>query len=119
MVPFRPVNGPLEPLPAPQLKSYEEARRIALAALLARAPRPAFKPADRPEVVPAGFEAAPLPRLKPERLLAHAERAADGPLPEPRPDHRPPLAEPAAGPRPELKPDAGQTCATGSTASCG
>ena len=106
MVPFRPVNGPLEPLPAPQLKSYEEARRIALAALLARAPRPAFKPLDRPEIVPAGFEAAPLPKLKPDRLLALAAPAAAGPLPELKPDHLLALVEPAAGgPLPELKPD--------------
>ena len=85
MVPFRPVNGPLEPLPAPQLKSYEEARQIALAALLARAPRPALKPLDRLEIVPAGYEAAPLPKLKPNDLVALAEPAAGSPLPELKP----------------------------------
>jgi soluble lytic murein transglycosylase len=86
VVPFRPVNGPLEPPPAPQLKSYEYARQLALAALLARAPRPAFKPIDRTEIVPAGFEAAPLlPKLKPGGLVALAEPAASSPLPLPKP----------------------------------
>ena len=86
MVPFRPVNGPLEPVPAPQLKSYEYARQLALAALLARAPRPVFKPLERHEIVPAGFEAAPLlPKLKPGDLLALVAPAAGSPRPELKP----------------------------------
>jgi hypothetical protein len=83
MVPFRKVNGPLEPAPPPLVKPLDEARQIAFAALLARAPRPALKPLGREEVIPAGFE-APRPMLKPGDLVVLADPAPDGPPPEPR-----------------------------------
>jgi soluble lytic murein transglycosylase len=66
LVHFSPVNGPLDPLPAPLLKPREEARQIMLAALLARAPIPHLKPIDGSVILlPAGFELPPLPTLKP------------------------------------------------------
>ena len=59
MVPFRPVNGPLDPLPAPALKPRDQACESVTAALLAGAPRPLLKPLDDDVIlVPAGFGAA-------------------------------------------------------------
>jgi hypothetical protein len=85
LVPFRPVNGPLEPLPTPLLKPLDQARQILFAALLARAPLPRLKPLERPEIIPAAF-AAPRPKLKPNDLLALVEPAAGRPLPELKPE---------------------------------
>ena len=80
---FRPVNGPLDPLPAPALKPRDQAHAVVLAALVARAPRPALKPGDRvPIVLPAGFEPPPTPRLKPRHGIELAARAI-GPAPRP------------------------------------
>jgi peptidoglycan lytic transglycosylase len=84
MVPFRSINGPLDPVPAPLPKPLAEARQIANAALVARAPRPKLKPVESAEVIPAAF-AVPLPKLKPGDLLALADDAADGPLPALKP----------------------------------
>ena len=55
---FRPVNGPLEPLPWPLLKPLDEVQRITIAALLVRAPRPLLKPntsAPPVTIVPAEY----------------------------------------------------------------
>ncbi len=81
---FRPVNGPLDPLPAPSLKPGDQAHAVMLAALVDRAPRPALKPGERgPIVVAAGFEAAPTPRLKPHNAIELAARGGGSRLPLP------------------------------------
>jgi hypothetical protein len=93
MVPFRPVNGPLEPLPAPALKPREAAREIAWAApasretaqAASRAPLPVLKPAYEAVIVPAGYAAPPLPELKPRDLLAALDAVEGGPLPKLKP----------------------------------
>ena len=89
MIPFRPVNGPLEPLPAPLLKPREEADQIMVASLLARAPIPLLKPVDGSVIlVPAGF-GPPRPKLKPDEDLELAAgngsrpaRLSTGPVPQ-------------------------------------
>lgn len=85
-VEFRPVSGPLEPVPAAALKPLDEVERILIAELEARAPRPRLKPeVPAPaDVVPAGYqtESAPWPLLKPD---AAVRLAAEQPLPEPKP----------------------------------
>jgi soluble lytic murein transglycosylase len=85
---FRPVNGPLEPLPVATLKPLDEVERIMIAELEARAPRPRLKPdvtAEPATVIPAEYQSQsqtpPLPERKPEGALL----AADTPLPEPKP----------------------------------
>ncbi len=81
---FRPVNGPLDPLPAPAMKPRDQARAVELATLLSRAPRPALKPGDhRPVVVPAGFESPPTPKLKPHHHGIEVAARAGGSLPLP------------------------------------
>jgi soluble lytic murein transglycosylase len=87
-VPFRPVNGPLEPVPVAALKPLDEVERIRVAELLARAPRPRLKPGVPPApatVIPAEYQtqnqSAPLPLLKPEAAVLLAEQ----PLPELKP----------------------------------
>ena len=84
---FRPVNGPLDPLPAPALKPRDEAREVELAALLSRAPRPALKPdTGRLVVVPARFEAPPTPKLKPHHAIeARRPRRQRLPVPAAKP----------------------------------
>jgi hypothetical protein len=89
---FRPVSGPLEPIPIAALKPLDEVERIRVADLLARAPRPRLKPgvpavpAAPPAVVPAEYQSqdqsAPWPLLKPD---ADLRLAADQPLPELKP----------------------------------
>jgi soluble lytic murein transglycosylase len=86
---FRPVNGPLEPLPWPTLKPLDEVDRIMIAELVARAPRPRLKPgvpAEPTKVVPAEYqtqsENAPVPELRSPALLS---LAAEHPLPAPKP----------------------------------
>jgi soluble lytic murein transglycosylase len=79
---FRPINGPLDPLPEPALKPREQAHAVVVAALVAGAPRPVLKPGERgPIVVPAGFE-PPAPRLKPRDAIKLAARGG-GPVPLP------------------------------------
>jgi soluble lytic murein transglycosylase len=74
-IPFRPVNGPLDPLPAPSLKPRDEAVELVTAGLPAGAPIPLLKPLeDSVILVPAGF-GPPLPKLKPDEDL---ELAAGG-----------------------------------------
>ena len=83
---FRPVNGPLEPLPAPALKPLDEVERIMIAELLARAPRPRLKPVlDEAKVVPAGYAPTPVPLFKPRDAIRLAADSAGLPLPEPKP----------------------------------
>jgi soluble lytic murein transglycosylase len=66
---FRPVNGPLEPVPAPRLKSLDEAREYIVAALVARAPLPILKPevgvGGESKLTPSAYNSAPVPELKP------------------------------------------------------
>ena len=88
-VPFRPVNGPLEPTPVALLKPLDEVERIRVAELVARAPRPRLKPGtlDAPaEVIPAEYQSqdqsAPQPLLKPDAAL----RLAEQPVPEAKPE---------------------------------
>ena len=88
-VPFRPVNGPLEPVPVTALKPLDEVERIRMTELVVRAPRPRLKPgvpAAPANVVPAEYQSqnqsAPLPLLKP---AAAVHLAADQPLPELKP----------------------------------
>jgi len=85
---FRPVNGPLEPIPIAALKPLDEVEKIRLAALLERAPRPRLKPgvpAAAATVIPAEYQSqnqsAPLPLLKPDAAV----RLAEQPLPELKP----------------------------------
>jgi soluble lytic murein transglycosylase len=88
-VPFRPVNGPLEPIPTAALKPLDEVERIRVTELVARAPRPHLKP-DAPaapaNVVPAQYQSQdqspPWPLLKPD---AAVRLAADQVLPETKP----------------------------------
>ena len=84
-VPFRPVNGPLEPIPVAMLKPLDEVEKIRVTELVARAPRPRLKqgvPAAPAKVVPAEYQSqhqsAPWPVLKPE---AAVRLAANQPLP--------------------------------------
>jgi hypothetical protein len=89
---FRPVDGPLEPIPMAALKPLDEVERIRVAELVARAPRPRLKPgvpaapATPATVVPAEYQSqdqnAPWPLLKPD---AAVRLAADQPLPELKP----------------------------------
>jgi peptidoglycan lytic transglycosylase len=86
---FRPVNGPLEPLPSPALKPLDEVQRIAIADLLVRAPRPQLKPdlaAPPVTILPAEYhsqnQTTPVPLAKPPAPL---RLTADLPLPEPKP----------------------------------
>jgi soluble lytic murein transglycosylase len=86
---FRPINGPLEPLPSPALKPLDEVQRIALAELLVRAPRPQLKPdlaAPPVTILPAEYhsqnQTTPVPLAKPPAPL---RLTADLPLPEPKP----------------------------------
>ena len=97
LVHFSPVNGPLDPLPAPLLKPREEARQIMLAALLARAPIPRLKPIDGSVILlPAGFELPPLPKLKPAEGLELAAGSGDSPPPPPSANPAPPVMTPPA-----------------------
>ena len=83
---FRPVNGPLEPIPAAALKPLDEVERIMIAELLARAPTPRFKPVmDEAKVVPAGYKPAPVPLFKPRDAIRLAADSAGLPLPESKP----------------------------------
>ncbi len=60
MIPFRPVNGPLDPLPAPALKPREQAREVGSrrGCSPARRGRCSSRSTTRPILVPAGFGAA-------------------------------------------------------------
>ena len=85
-VPFRPVNGPLEPIPVAMLKPLDEVERIRVTELVARAPRPRLKPgvpAAPANVVPAEYQSQdqspPWPPLKPD---AAVRLAADQALPD-------------------------------------
>jgi hypothetical protein len=86
---FRPVNGPLEPLPWPLLKPLDEVQRITIAELLVRAPRPLLKPdmaAPPVTILPAEYhsqnQTTPVPLSKP---LAPLRLTAELPLPAPKP----------------------------------
>ncbi len=81
---FRPVNGPLDPLPEPALKPREQAQAAMVGSLVAAAPRPALKPEARgPVVLPAAFEPPPTPRLKPHAGIELAARGGGGRRPSP------------------------------------
>jgi soluble lytic murein transglycosylase len=81
MVRFRPVNGPLDPLPGPLLKPLDQAREVVLAALLARAPKPKLKP-GRGGVIPVGLKAPAPTERKPDDLeFAAGEGAGTTPPP--------------------------------------
>jgi soluble lytic murein transglycosylase len=82
MVWFRPVNGPLDPLPGPLVKPLDQAREVVLAALLARAPKPLLKP-DRAGVMPVALDSPPLSKLKPEDDPEIAARNGATPTPPP------------------------------------
>jgi soluble lytic murein transglycosylase len=119
---FRPINGPIEPIPTAALKPLDEVEKIRVAQLVARAPRPRLKPlapaAPTAAVIPAEYqsESSPLPLLKPDaavRLAAEqllpqlkpesvGRSAHEQPLPELKPD--PGLRLVAGQPLPELKP---------------
>jgi hypothetical protein len=86
---FRPVIGPLEPVPWPAMKPRDEAKRYTLAELPAEPPEPWLKP--EPAAGPATIVAAeyhepdqnaPMPRLKP---LDSPGPNAEPPLPVPKP----------------------------------
>ena len=85
---FRPVSGPLEPIPVAALKPLEDVERLRVAELVARAPRPRLKPGvpAAPAVVPAEFQSqdqsAPWPLFKPDVTV---RLAAAQPLPELKP----------------------------------
>jgi hypothetical protein len=86
---FRPVNGPLEPIPTMAFKPLDEVERIRVAELVMRAPRPRLKPgvpAAAAKVIPAEYQSqsqsAPFPLLKPD---AAVRVAAEQPLPEFKP----------------------------------
>jgi soluble lytic murein transglycosylase len=86
---FRPVNGPLEPLPWPALKPLDEVVRITIADLVERAPRPRLKPGGPTEpirVLPAGYHSqshnAPVPVPKSAAAFSLADEL---PLPAPKP----------------------------------
>ena len=86
---FRPVRGPLEPVPGPALKPLDEVERIMIAELVARAPRPRLKPvlpAAPARVIPAEYQShdqsAPVPLPKPPDPL---RLAAELPVPVPKP----------------------------------
>ncbi|HEX3209361.1 MAG TPA: transglycosylase SLT domain-containing protein [Geminicoccaceae bacterium] len=86
---FRPINGPLDPVPAPTLKPRDQAPEAMLATSAAQAPGPAPKAGDLPVVVPAGFGSPPTPQLKPLHGIGHAARAsrqARLPATKPAPD---------------------------------
>jgi soluble lytic murein transglycosylase len=72
---FRPINGPLDPLPDPTLKPIEVANAAFLVSVVANAPLPQLKPARRPRVLPAGFGRVPIPRLKPTVVELAAGRS--------------------------------------------
>ncbi|HEX5796745.1 MAG TPA: lytic transglycosylase domain-containing protein [Geminicoccaceae bacterium] len=78
---FRPVVGPLDPLPGPLLKPLDQAREVVLAALLARAPKPKLKP-GRGGVIPVGLQSPPLSERKPDDIeFAAGEGASTTPPP--------------------------------------
>jgi soluble lytic murein transglycosylase len=82
---FRPINGPLDPPPAPNLKPLEHAQAVVVADLIARAPRPVLKPGKgHPIVVPAGFESPP-----PRKARHGTEVATRGAGQTPRPATKP------------------------------
>jgi hypothetical protein len=81
MVWFRPVVGPLDPLPGPLLKPLDQAREVVLAALLARAPKPKLKP-GRGGVIPVGLKSPPPSEGKPDDLeFAAGDGASTTPPP--------------------------------------
>jgi soluble lytic murein transglycosylase len=88
-VAFRPVIGPLEPVPWPAMKSVDQVQRYALADLPVEPPEPwsNAEPAAGPTaIVTAEYHepgrSAPMPRLKPARLSTFA---AEPPLPALKP----------------------------------
>jgi soluble lytic murein transglycosylase len=86
---FRPINGPLEPLPAPALKPLDEVERIMIAELVARAPLPRLKPGmpvEPAEVLPAEYQSQEQSRRD---LRASVRLAAAGWVP-PMPELKPP-----------------------------
>jgi soluble lytic murein transglycosylase len=102
---FRPVRGPLEPLPSPRLKSPELARQATADTLATAAPLPARKPGAR-EVAPSTValpparpdlpeeaNAAPMPQAKPSLDDEDIEMAAAGhagvPYPVLKPEREP------------------------------
>ena len=98
---FRPVQGPLEPLPAPRLKSPDLARQAAAETRAAAAPLPAPKPGVG-EVLPSTVA---VPPAKP----APQDEADAMPMPQAKPSLDDDVEIAAAGsaevPYPELKPE--------------
>jgi len=100
LVSVQPVNGPIVPAPMPGLKPVTLAAHSQPAAPgepVDNAPTPRLKP-KAAQIIPAGFEPPPLPRLKPGRM---EQSAGSPPMPEPNPAHL------AAAPRPTIKPSGG------------
>jgi hypothetical protein len=98
---FRPVQGPLDPLPAPRLKSPELAWQAMAAAMAAAAPLPALKPGVA-EIMPSTVAAPP---AKPDPQ----DEAEAVPMPQAKPGLDDDVELAAAGsvevPYPELKPE--------------
>jgi soluble lytic murein transglycosylase len=111
---FRPINGPLEPIPTAALKPLDEVERIRVAQLVARAPTPRLKPVapavPAAGVVPAEYrgESVPSPLLKPDGA---AHLAAEQPLPQLKPQAG--VRAAAEEPLPLLKPSAALRLAAG------
>jgi hypothetical protein len=111
---FRPINGPLEPIPTAALKPLDQVERIRVAQLVARAPRPRLKPVapavPAAGVVPAEYQSERVPSalLKPDGA---AHLAAEQPLPQFKPQAGAHAA--AEEPLPLLKPSAALRLAAG------
>ena len=83
---FRPVKGPLEPIPTAALKPLDEVEMIRVAEILARAPTPRLKPvAEDPKLIPAGYRPTPVPLFKPRDAIRLAGDSAALALPEFKP----------------------------------
>jgi hypothetical protein len=71
MVPYPPINGPLDPQPVPTPKPLNLARLVQADVDSALVPRPKLKPGPTARLIPARFS-VPRPELKP----AASERVA-------------------------------------------
>jgi hypothetical protein len=72
MVPVNPVIGPMDPLPVPNLKPGGPAPvGPAMTTVTDEPPAPAPQPAPPrgQAIIPAGFQEAPVPRLKPDDMV--------------------------------------------------
>jgi hypothetical protein len=105
---FRPVNGPLDPLPAPLLKPLPRDEEPEMAELATDgAPQPELKPIE-PEagpVIPASFVRPPLPKLKSDIEGAPKGARTEPPQPRLKPGVLPLAAAAPPLPRPQPKPE--------------